>query len=86
LDANLESTAYLIDLKALFPLPPTGQKSLNRTVTHNGRRVPDSDEEDPWRQRALELEKENELLKLRAQKHELGKIQLNEHSSLRPTP
>ncbi|KAF8508479.1 hypothetical protein JB92DRAFT_2952842 [Gautieria morchelliformis] len=72
--------AYLIDLKALFPLAPTDQQSLNHGVSHNGRRVPD--EEDPWRQRALELEKENELLKLRAQKHELETLALK----TAPTP
>ena len=40
-------------------------------VSHDRRRV--SDEDDPWRKRVLELEEENESLKLSAQKQELGK-------------
>lgn len=68
-----EFAAYLIDLKGWFP--------PSRDLSHrfsNVRRVPDED--DPWRKRALELEAENELLKLRAQKQELGKYELNKKS------
>lgn len=71
LNTDLELVAYLIDLKAWFT--PTDPIHM---VSHNVRRVPDED--NPWRKRVLELEEENELLKLRAQKQELGKYRPDE--------
>ena len=75
LDTDLESTAYLIDLKGWFPRVP----NPNQTASRNAHRV--SHEDDLWRKRALELEDENESLKLRVQKQELGKHGSDDRSS-----
>lgn len=50
--------SYILDLREKFPLQP--------------KEVPTRAEQDQWRIRALALEKENESLKLRLQKHEIG--------------